>query len=703
MLLAITLVCVFGLLFHLYNSLITKPRKLQLALKKQGIIGPQPKFLLGNILEMKKSCEAAKKFVSNGDVVDSHNCGATILPFFAQWQRQYGEVFMFSLGNTQIVHVTQPEMVREITTCTSLDLGKPAYQAKERGSLLGNGILTSNGPFWAHQRKILAPELYMEKVKGMINLVQDSASTLLSSWNNEIEAQGGIADIKIDPDLRRFSGDVISKACFGSNFSKGEEIFYKLRALQEASSKRVLSTGIPGIRYIPSKNNRETWALEKEIKALILKIVKEKQISEAAPSDQKDLLQMVLEGATINMNTQNAIDNFIVDNCKNIYLAGYETTAVAATWCLMLLAANPIWQQRVRDEVVQICKGKIPDADMIRQMKQLTMVINESLRLYPPVAVISREALKEMKFGEINVPKGVNLWTIVTTLHTDPKIWGNDSYKFNPQRFANGIRDLVHFYLLGELIKMSNPVEEIVGESTLENKQKALNHNDSSSSSSTTDDDFRRPIDKKKCHLFDRHKPIHSTLGGGKLADILLWRKKKISGGLLAGATVIWFLFECSGYHLLTLICHSLIVSLAILFFWSNLSLFVNKSFVELPKIELPEELWMRLVLLLRDQCTCASGIFREVASGNDLKKFLYAIFSLWIVSIVGRWFSFLTLVYLITVMLLTVSFFYEKYGDQVDTYGEMAIKELRKQYSQVDEKVLQKLPIPFIKDSKQE
>ncbi|TMX03157.1 hypothetical protein EJD97_018064 [Solanum chilense] len=444
-LLAITLVCVFGLLFHLYNLLITKPRKLQLALKKQGIVGPQPKFLLGNILEMKKSYEAAKKIVSNGDLVDSHNCGATILPFFDQWQKQYGEVFMFSLGNTQIVHVTQPEMVREITTCTSLDLGKPTYQVKERGSLLGNGILTSNGPFWAHQRKILAPELYMDKVKGMINLVQDSALTLLNSWNNEIEAQGGIADIKIDPDLRRFSGDVISKACFGSNFSKGEEIFYKLRALQEASSKRVMSTGIPGIRYIPSKNNRETWALEKEIKALILKIVKEKRRSEASPSDQKDLLQMVLEGATINMNTQNAIDNFIVDNCKNIYLAGYETTAVAATWCLMLLAANPIWQQRVRDEVVQICKSQIPDADMIRQMKQLTMVINESLRLYPPVAVISREALKEMKFGEISVPKGVNLWTIVTTLHTDPKIWGNDSYKFNPQRFANGIRGACEF------------------------------------------------------------------------------------------------------------------------------------------------------------------------------------------------------------------------------------------------------------------
>lgn len=72
---------------------------------------------------------------------------------------------MFALGNTQILHVTEAEMVKEISTCTSLDLGKPTYQAKERSSLLGNGILTSNGPYWAHQRKIIAPELYMDKVK----------------------------------------------------------------------------------------------------------------------------------------------------------------------------------------------------------------------------------------------------------------------------------------------------------------------------------------------------------------------------------------------------------------------------------------------------------------------------------------------------------------------------------------------------------
>jgi cytochrome P450 len=80
---------------------------------------------------------------------------------------------------------------------------------------------------------------------------------------------------------------------------------------------------------------------------------------------------MVLEGAKASDLSQNAADSFIVDNCKNIYLAGYETTATSATWCLMLLASNQEWQERVRAEVLQVCQGRAPDADMLRKMKQV--------------------------------------------------------------------------------------------------------------------------------------------------------------------------------------------------------------------------------------------------------------------------------------------------------------------------------------------
>ncbi|KAK2975008.1 hypothetical protein RJ640_026806 [Escallonia rubra] len=296
---------------------------------------------------------------------------------------------MFALGNTQTLCVTEPDLVREITKCTSLDLGRPLTDTKEFHALLGQGIINSNGAHWAHQRKIIAPEFYLEKVKG------------------------GIADIKIDEHMKSFSGDVISRTCFGSNFSRNKEIFSRLKALEEVASKAVLSANIPGMGLLPTKSNRARWALEKEVRALILKVVKERN----EVGCENDLLQMLLDGAKNANLSQDLFRQFVVDNCKNIYQAG-GATAASATWCLMLLASNQEWQDRVRAEALQVCKGHIPNVDMVLKMKQ---------------------ALEDMKFGGITVPKGVNVWTSVTRLHTDPEIWGPDTYKFNPERFANGV------------------------------------------------------------------------------------------------------------------------------------------------------------------------------------------------------------------------------------------------------------------------
>ncbi|KAK2982103.1 hypothetical protein RJ640_011714 [Escallonia rubra] len=296
---------------------------------------------------------------------------------------------MFALGTTQTLSVTEPNLVREMTTCTSLDFGRPLSGTKELRALLGQGILNSNGAHWAHQRKIIAPELFVDKVKG------------------------GIADIKIDEHMRSFAGDVVSRACFGSNFSRNKEIFSKLRALEEVTSKAVLSAKVPGMGLLPTKSNRARRAFEKEVRALILKVVKERNEF----GYENDLLQTLLDGAKNANLSQDSIQQFVVDNCKNIYQAG-GATGVLATWCLMLLASNQEWQDRVRAEALHVCKGQIPNVDMVLKMKQ---------------------ALEDMKFGGITVPKGVNVWTLVTTLHTDPEIWGPDAFKFNPERFANGV------------------------------------------------------------------------------------------------------------------------------------------------------------------------------------------------------------------------------------------------------------------------
>ncbi|XP_057798965.1 cytochrome P450 714C2-like [Salvia miltiorrhiza] len=428
-------VAILALFLKLYSTLVATPRRLQRMLKQQGFGGPPPAhFLLGNIMEIKKPPQTST--TAEAAPADPHNFGPQLYSVFRKWRRQYGDIYTFLLGNTPVVVVDNYDVVRELTTSTSMDLGRPLYLAKDFEALLGKGISAANGKLWAYERKVMAPGMFIHKVKGMKNSVQQSALMLIDLWKGLIEAEGGKADIKIDDHLKKFAGDAISKVCFGSNYAEGEQIFQKITGLQLAIAKKGFFLGIPGMSYIPTKHNRKMWELRKDIKGLILKLLKDKNEVDT----EKNMMKIILEGAKgSNILSPNEIEDFIVDNCKTILLAGYEPTSIAASWCLMLLASNQEWQQRAREEVIRVCNGRVPDMDSIDQMKQLTMVINESLRLYPAGHIVSRYALNDVGLSKIRIPKGVIVWIMATTLHTDPDIWGSDSYEFKPERFGNGI------------------------------------------------------------------------------------------------------------------------------------------------------------------------------------------------------------------------------------------------------------------------
>ncbi|XP_068640427.1 cytochrome P450 714C2-like [Aristolochia californica] len=438
LILSLTFLGFITILLYLYTQLWWKPERTRERLRRQGIRGPPPSFLLGNIPEMKRMAAASTPTGGGGKV--DHQYISRLFPYFQRWTEIYGPIYLYSTGNIQLLYVNDYDLLKEISLYTSFNLGKPSYMKKDRGPLFGEGILASNGAQWAHQRKIIAPEFFMDKVKGMVGLMVDSTIPLLESWEKRIEREGGIAEIKVDEDLRNLSADIISRASFGSSYVRGKEIFSKIRALQKAMSEKSLLIGVPGSWFLPTKNNRRIWSLERQIRQLILKVVKDREAESvlSSSSPDRDLLQSLIDSSK-SSNAYTTIDRFIVDNCKNIYFAGHETTAVTISWCLMLLAIHPEWQERAREEVAEASSGGLPDTDTIRKLKILTMVIQETLRLYPPAAFASREALEEIKIGSICVPKGVNMWIPISKFHQDAEMWGADAHEFNPERFSHGI------------------------------------------------------------------------------------------------------------------------------------------------------------------------------------------------------------------------------------------------------------------------
>lgn len=123
------------------------------------------------------------------------------------------------------------------------------------------------------------------------------------------------------------------------------------------------------------RQKKDVKSLEKEIDSLIWEAVCERKCQETeTPLMKKDLLHMILEEAMVHFASKDESRHFIVDNCKNIYFAGHESTSVAASWCLMLLALYPEWQTNIRNEMSEACPDGVLGVDSLPKLKSVQSI-----------------------------------------------------------------------------------------------------------------------------------------------------------------------------------------------------------------------------------------------------------------------------------------------------------------------------------------
>ncbi|CAN6852899.1 unnamed protein product [Brassica oleracea] len=196
------------------------------------------------------------------------------------------------------------------------------------------------------------------------------------------------------------------------------------------------------------------------------------------------------------------------------------------------------------------------------------------------------------------------------------------------------------------------------------------------------------PINAPIYRMFGRERPIHMVLGGGKPADVLLWRDKKVTAGLVGAVTVIWLLFGFGHCRLLTFVCRGSILFLILSFVWSNA---LNRSPEKIMEIYIPEKPLLQAASALTFEVNCALATLRSIALERDIKNFALVVIGLWLVSIIGSWFSFLSLIYICFVLIHTVPKLYEKYEDEIDPIAEKAVIEMKKHFQVLEAKFLSK------------
>ncbi|XP_020082177.1 cytochrome P450 714D1-like [Ananas comosus] len=148
-----------------------KTKRIREAFREQGIEGPPPSFVSGNLREMTRRSPwpATAATVAKGRGFVDYS--QALFPYFTQWSKDYGPTYLYWMERRPALYVTDPGLIKDISLCVSLDLGKPRHHQKGQEPLFGQGILKSNGPVWVHQRKKIAPEFYMDKVKVRVYLL----------------------------------------------------------------------------------------------------------------------------------------------------------------------------------------------------------------------------------------------------------------------------------------------------------------------------------------------------------------------------------------------------------------------------------------------------------------------------------------------------------------------------------------------------
>ncbi|KAK9075345.1 hypothetical protein SSX86_003668 [Deinandra increscens subsp. villosa] len=434
--------CFSFLLWRVLYSCWVLPIRAYRKLAINGFSGPPPSFPFGNIAEMKKtkiieSCSSSSTL--------SNDIHSRVFPYFAQWQKAYGKVFMYWLGAEPFLYIADPEFLKKISSgVMGKSWGKPNVFKNDRKPMFGDGLVMVEGDDWVRHRHVITPAFSPSNLKAMSSMMVETTRSMLDRWTDLIT--NGKPEIEIEREIISTAGEIIAKTSFGMSFKNGRTVFKKLREMQETLFKTNRYVGVPFGKYMCLGQNLEAERLGKEIDALLLSIIVDRKRSmaengAAGDQEQQNLLGVLLADRHVDGQKGRALSTSeLVDECKTFFFGGHETTALAISWSLLLLAVHPMWQDELREEIKQVIGDGEIDATTVARLKKMEWVMNEVLRLYPTAPNVQRQVRGDIRVDQDSViPDGTNIWIDVVAMHHDREFWGEDVNEFKPERFKDDL------------------------------------------------------------------------------------------------------------------------------------------------------------------------------------------------------------------------------------------------------------------------
>ena len=372
------------------------------------------------------------------------------LGFLIEIAREYGDIVHFKIGPFRVVLLNHPDFIKEVLTTQHRNFvkGRPLEMAKE---LLGEGLLTSEGEFHKRQSQIIQPAFHRKMIESYAPAMTEYATRLMNGWEDGMT-------VDIMEEMVKLSTSIAGKTMFNVDIEReAPEINQALNTVMSLFGRITLPFS-EWLLKLPLPGTNRFYKAKARLDHTIYSIIDERRRSKW---DNGDLLSLLLRSQHENGGAGGMSDQQVRDEALTLFLTALDTTSLALNWTWYLLSQNREVEGKLHEEVDRVLQGRIPTAEDITQLKYTRMVLGESMRIYPPIYVISRQALEDFSIDQYIVPAGTIVLMSPYLIHHDPR-FHPDPEQFNPAAWDKHSTGLSSKY---EYFPFSRGPRSCIGES----------------------------------------------------------------------------------------------------------------------------------------------------------------------------------------------------------------------------------------------
>ena len=357
------------------------------------------------------------------------------LAFFDGLARDYGDVVKVRLGPTRKAFIlNHPDLVEEVLVTKNRSFIKH-FALRSTRRTLGQGLLTSEGDFWRRQRRLSQPAFSRERVAALAAPMVDLTARMLEDWRD-----GQARDVQ--EDMMRLTLEIVAKTLFGADIAEETaEISAAMETSMHCFTARVNAlVKLP--EFVPTPNHLRLGRAARRLDAIIYDLIARRR---AAGEAGDDLLSLLLRARDEEEGGGPMTDRQLRDEAMTLFMAGHETTANTLAWAWCLLAGHPEAEAKLHAELDSVLDGRPPTLADLPRLTYADRVISETLRVFPTVWILGREAIEPVTIGGYRVPVGTTLFMPQWVIHRDGRFF-DDPKAFRPDRWADGLAKRIPRY-----------------------------------------------------------------------------------------------------------------------------------------------------------------------------------------------------------------------------------------------------------------